>query len=844
MPREYSLIKEPYNMKIHALELSGYKRFMLNNITYLRYTPMEIVQLILGSNGSGKSSLLEQLTPLPAIPQDFERGGYKKITFTHRGSHYELNNYFNTPAQHEFIKDGVDLNDSRTLSEQKELVKKIFNITPEIHELLTGETLFHKMGPSERRKWFTMMSPTNYNYAIGVYGQLKERLRDIQGAIKLNQSRYVQESSKLLTETQEIALKEEVLSLRKLLDKLYASKPSHGGFEDEVIEAIQNLETSLQETTTAYFDKQKHYTNYEGFSSIEDIDTAIVTARTTTNVKEHRLVVLNDLLQDTQSKLDILSKTALSETHDIYDRIQVLENTIRLFKARIQDPLAFQFKDPQLAHQALTTILPTLSEICVTISPNPEKYYCRNTLEKETKKISIYTHKIEVLENQEKTLLSQKKEQEYHKNHDKTQCPQCKYSWSTHYNENVLKTIHEGLERVQVELKQLNQDKTTSEELVATIKEYFVLYKVYSDMVKTWTVLEPLWSVFEKGHHMLKDPRSVLTIVENAMRDIGYAIEIQKYDVELKDLYSVKTIMESDDKNNLERLTEELKQYSQEYHETNDIVNHCKGRLKRYEDYKVVFRQLDSYAETLTKLQNERKSKYEERILLSKKKIINNLILTVQSELARKEKQLSEVHLQAGIVESLKAEIESMEERQEILKTMTRRLSPTDGLIAKGLLGFINAFVEQMNSFIRKVWSWPLEIVPVIPETDKDIDLDYKFTVKINGRPGVPDINKGSVGMKEIIDLAFRLVAMKYLDVLDFPLVLDEFAKTLDAAHRKTAFHVISGLIAYSSFPQIYIVSHFYDCYGALRNADVSVLCESNIDLPQNTVFNQQLILR
>jgi len=60
---------------------------MSTNIEKITYTPSEIVQIILGTNGCGKSSLLSQLTPLPAnIKKDYREGGYKKITLTNKGN--------------------------------------------------------------------------------------------------------------------------------------------------------------------------------------------------------------------------------------------------------------------------------------------------------------------------------------------------------------------------------------------------------------------------------------------------------------------------------------------------------------------------------------------------------------------------------------------------------------------------------------------------------------------------------------------------------------------------------------------------------------------------------------
>ena len=67
-----------------------------------------------------------------------------------------------------------------------------------------------------------------------------------------------------------------------------------------------------------------------------------------------------------------------------------------------------------------------------------------------------------------------------------------------------------------------------------------------------------------------------------------------------------------------------------------------------------------------------------------------------------------------------------------------------------------------MNAFIGKVWTYPLVIQSCSVVEGENIDLDYKFPMLINeGESPISDISKGSRGMKEIINLAFRLTAMQ-----------------------------------------------------------------------------------
>ena len=75
---------------ITELELSGFKRLALSDTKYIKINPQTNVHLMLGTNGSGKSSIMDLLTPLPPDRSDFEEGGFKRILFKYDSDSYEM----------------------------------------------------------------------------------------------------------------------------------------------------------------------------------------------------------------------------------------------------------------------------------------------------------------------------------------------------------------------------------------------------------------------------------------------------------------------------------------------------------------------------------------------------------------------------------------------------------------------------------------------------------------------------------------------------------------------------------------------------------------------------------
>ena len=116
-------------MRINKLILVNYTRFSLNTISKLIYTPKHKTQIIGGSNGSGKSSLMSELSPLPAdINRFYSEDGYKEIDITHNGKHYLLISGKEGRLKHNFIVNDIELNQGHTKKVQLQLVKQHFNI--------------------------------------------------------------------------------------------------------------------------------------------------------------------------------------------------------------------------------------------------------------------------------------------------------------------------------------------------------------------------------------------------------------------------------------------------------------------------------------------------------------------------------------------------------------------------------------------------------------------------------------------------------------------------------------------------------------------------------------------
>ncbi len=102
---------------------------------------------------------------------------------------------------------------------------------------------------------------------------------------------------------------------------------------------------------------------------------------------------------------------------------------------------------------------------------------------------------------------------------------------------------------------------------------------------------------------------------------------------------------------------------------------------------------------------------------------------------------------------------------------------------------------------------------------------------------------KSSDGQSEIIDYAFKMTALLYLDLAEAPLLFDEFGRTFDAAHRFRANAEIKSILENRNHAQMYMISHYAHVYESFTNAEFCVLDDTNITLPDNRKVNTHVTI-
>lgn len=834
-------------MKIISLELEGAIRLELSGIKNLKITPETSITAIIGSNGSGKSSLLHYLSPLPADKADFTKTGYKKIVLEKEGVKYILTSDFKD-NKHSFVIEatGEELNVGGTQTMQNQLVQDYFNYNKNIHQLLTGKERFTLMSPAKRKEWFTLLCDTDYSYGLKVFGKAKDKQRDAQGAIKRMRQQIIS-----LTNDQEedqSDIPNNILQLEEKIDTLRTIAPFKKEYSDPQFEF--NLKEKIKHTTIEIKDsnqdlklsKKKVLNRWMTEDTLEDLVSR----------KENLYEKLVKLKQQYASKVEeytetenrlanmkLSSEEEFKEIRNKRDELkQEIQEIIKTDESILNiDNALFQEKTYQDNRNTIDTTLMALFNIQ---SPHLSSQLVEET---ETllngKKQLLSESSFRLVKINERLETFKEKEKEA-----KVFCPNCHHQFHPGLEPekyNRLKEILENETNVNVklteEVNELNDKLNQLNEDMNLVRQFSQLCKAYPEL------LGEIGTEVLKQKYYLSQPNYAQVKLQDRMYKVSLKIKVDRLQEQVneleKQLNSISSVDEkyyNETKEHLSKL-ETLSNALHEEIQENLVI--YKDILKAIEDITQFQKHQESLSNQL-ETYNALELELAEYLLY---KSANSIITTYREDVYRLSKKQSEIESKRQTIQLLEKQVDTLSNELKVWDAVLDALNPTDGLIAEGLLGYIKIFLARMNGLIASIWTYPLIIHPSKMSEESETELSYRFpmTVGISDKPK-NDVNQGSDGICEVIDLAFRMVAMKALGLKGYPLYLDEFGRTFDNKHRENALRLVERLSEEFIEDQIFMVSHSFMEYSVLNDVAFCVLSEDNIVLPPKNI-NQGVVI-
>jgi len=811
-------------MIIRKLVLYKFKRFFLTNITKLTYAPSNNTQLILGKNGSGKSQLFNQLTPLPPVlKKEFYPDGYKIIEISHKGKEYIISSGYHAPNKHSFIVNGTELNTGGTITVQNDLVKEHFRIDNKINEILLGINNFTIMTPNERKKWISHISRTDYSYAIGVYNDLRSRYSVLSGGVKLLESNLEEYNNILSTNGDRDTLVRDIKELNSVIEELLTN----------IDHSVENDTISVRDSVLKDTELLRRLSNTNITSRGVLVNSITKAGVTIENTKKIITDIMSDIGKIESMRGDKSKSEYIAMREDLIKRMRSIEDG--LTSIGITD---IDFKDMKNINDNWGEIRPVLIERLNEL----ERYRDTNSRKEDIDALQSTLDSLNsVYDSLEAKRLKLDTELEHlkeHKSKDAVTCPKCNNIFNPGYSADLEKSLTIEKSKLTELLQTKKEEIARITKLLNTTHTRYEHVKGIRELVYRYNNLKPIWvwllantKLTEAGFN-IDNKLNQIVVLSNDWKDyISYTDKLKQIDTYIEKLTIQEDTYKQLTSTNLEELRKRLYQHKELLSSTTTLL----------EDNHKLLTTLDHIDTIKDRLKRNIAKHYA--IRNNKLKILKNNYLTdvitklkeTHHDLTVKLNRLDNVN--SRLVTD-KKKLTEYEHRIKVLKIMLAELSPKEGIIAKSINSFLQVFITDINSIINRVWSYKIELQ--IPDIE-DKDLDYKFKVKVDDNEVIEDINRLSSSMKEIVDLAFRIVFMMHFRINDFPLMLDEFGRTFDKEHQYSAYNAIDKILS-SSFTQVFIISHYSENYGMLSDADINILSTDGIDAVSKK-YNENLIL-
>lgn len=805
--------------RIISISIVNNNRLLNKGTREIHYEPKESIQLILAQNGYGKTTLMWELSPLPAIPANYAKGGYKKFKCELNGHIYELLSDFTKGSKHSFLKDGQELNVGGTITVQKQLVEAELRYTQELHYLLMGQTKFTSLTTQKRKELLVSLCNVDVSYGMRVYASAATNARNVVGAIKHNEQKLVEATAALLSDEDHTALTNQMAEFTAQTSNLYSNKELGLVFSDAEQAELQMVTQGMEDLSRKILELGRP--DLEGAKDLAELNARIFESEAELRNVQTKLELKSGEYDGLTGLLGQLEHTGDQRTEDIVAEVNQLNE--RLSSLRVPKEL-LELTDPELVAADALNNAAGMDDICLQIEPNPElSVYNQTTVsakEQQSKEIQMSMDKLAHRKRLAEETIAHMKAGE------KNTCPDCGYVWIPGYSESRMLQQEQIVEQCNVGIASWAPQLAEVQEWLErsqTWKQHFMRFRA---LVNSIPRLEYYWAQLRASQALQNAPKSLIGTLERFGRQMLLASEYKSIQARLELLNGVLEKRKLLEQASSLTLSTKAKQLESEIETLTERLTVLKVTVDRQKQTLQQATQLGNWINQLLRVMIE-----AQRLTLLKARVERNAALdqainelNQQSGLiaSRLQKSLSTIeisnHLQKNAIE--------LETSQRAYEILLAELSPTDGLIADSLSGFVKEFVKQLNRVIAYVWRSPMLVLPCAVEEG---GLSYKFPVKMLDSAPTADVAETSRGESEMIDFAFVLVAAHYLGVSHYPIFMDEVGGHFSEEHRQTLFDYIKLLVETRTVNQVFIVSHFAATHGSLKHAEVNVIDRTGV---------------
>lgn len=820
-----------------------------------------IINVLVGPMGSGKTTILSHLTPSPYVGTLDERNsdpiiisgknGLKKIIFIDASNEYDICHKYIWTKDHHSVKsyiskNGVELNQNGNQSSFKEIVEEELGFGPDLLRLLRlGPNVANVIDLSiAERKDYVANMISSVDLYLSIYKDMKEKTRMINAQTQL--------IAKKLSNITDDDLDEMRKDLKKLSRKIIESESNISKLSSELSSAsteisiyldgksideyegcLHTLQSSIGSLSDSISKKNDLINSLsEKYGSINDVTRNL--GKCDADIMNNRRIVdaLNSDYEVMNKKRAEMFKTVKAVTNDEYvdslrdeyakykDIVESLREFTKDFDCKYTSAeINSLMASIQVLETEISDVLEIDSEVVqILVKASP------SILESSKKQISILQAKQIKLQ---RSLSNMKYIDQYDVS-EKLAIPKsckdfhlCPYFY-THPNTVKSKTSNEEITKT---FRSVNSEIDRINSEIERLLLYPTVYKKISHIIKEFNAIAKKINYI--GALKIKDIKKILSLQDHRfwydndiiVDTLELCVKREQLAVSESKLIELKSELDKITDVNSEKIKEEYKMLIDDMESnrkalldineaTETIQFNQKELTDAYEsllnlaEIKTNVQQMETDRNTKINELDEMTSKFE--IIKSQKiqisKIANDLNIE-KTMLNTRQNDYNILSRKLNEYESYRKEYESLISDLSVLELVQEASSSKKGIPLFFVELFLNECVDDINEMVSVVFD-DIEICE-FNISEKEFKIPY---IKNGNR--IDDIRSASQGERAIVSLALSFALMRKGSIkYNIPL-LDEIDAPIHAVEREKFLLILSEHFKKIHAEQAFIITH------------------------------------
>ena len=827
-------------MRIESMELVRFKRLLVPNIKRIKLSCDSDIQVLVGSNGCGKTSVLNELLPTAPTKTSFPKGGYKTAIYTHNNSTYHLN--YSPKDGHMFRKDDVNLNLSGNRNIQLELIKEHIGLDQTMNSILQGSVGIVNLRPSKRQQFFLNINPIDISVFMDTKKKVHKKVVACKNNIAMLSKRQEAISLELLPKEEFDAMCSKLDHLMKDEQNLLVFLTKVTSLLEQVNEAdiIGDIDTLIH-TARSMFAKVYQFSDYDITRATEHISE---NNQKITDLK-NRIKEDDEIVSSLATEIDGYEKQLelLKSDDGLKQKLISLEKAIAKHRDVIDEDIVYihklHLKDGEKIVEAFVNVVMSLNEIDYT------SLYTYDDVREMKEAVTEMEHRHHGIIADISTLGIRRDElQSQIKNYKIGTCNTDNCELFITYNshkqdrENMLNDVNKEIDKLSKSLDKITSELIDKRQELSGGNEVASVIARIEDVIRSQPLLIQITGEGADLHRNLsKSPAKLIERVKQFLRSSIVSAELDDMLSELEILSAKQYAIENMSAVSDNFLRDSLKKTLQK----RNIISVSQGdreqQIKRITIENVTLQLLhDSLAKlkyTYTEIDEHIKSQEavaDNEYLTIILDTTASMLLTTRENIAEADKFIKN---QTSLLSRLDNEINANIKSIKIgLFTYTHIEHGLHELSHGYTRQFLNSIIDTANSFIEQVINYPF-VIDKIP----DGNIDFTFPVTINDTVHVNDVSDCSDAQKVIVDLAFSIALIVELEMTDYPLFIDEKDRPLDPVIRDRLHDTLVGLVDQGIVSQMFIINHHVDFLNS-QLYPTFVLDSTNLKLAESIAPN------